>query len=355
MKPIRLFSAAEQVAAHLRDEILRGGLVHRLPGVHQLAAELGVNHKTVAAALHLLEQENLLVPQGSGRSRRILIPRGTKPPVLRVGILPHDAESRRATYFVELLHELTELGHTVVMSPKSLQDMKMDVRRIESMVKHYPADVWLVIAGSREVLEWLSRRSQPALAIFGRRRGVPIAAVGPDKPFAMAEATRELIRLGHRQIVLLTRTLRRLPLPGATELAFLRALVEHGVVPGDYHLPEWFDRIEFLFERLDSYFTSAPPTAMIVDEVPLYLAVQQYLFRRGIRVPEDVSLVCTDHSPNFELCQPTVAHIHWDSRPMRKRVLQWVANASRGKSDIRQTLTPAEFVPGGSIGPVKVV
>ena len=38
---------------------------------------------------------------------------------------------------------------------------------------------------------------------------------------------------------------------------------------------------------------------------------------------------------------------------MVRRIVRWAANVSRGKHDLRQTLTPAEFVPGGTIGPVK--
>lgn len=70
------------------------------------------------------------------------------------------------------------------------------------------------------------------------------------------------------------------------------------------------------------------------------------------RVPEDVSLVCTDADPSFDWCQPPISHIRWDIDPVVRRVVRWVGNVSAGKPDLRQTLTPAEFVPGGTIGPV---
>jgi hypothetical protein len=43
---------------------------------------------------------------------------------------------------------------------------------------------------------------------------------------------------------------------------------------------------------------------------------------------------------------------HEDTRPVIHRVLQWADNVSQGRKDIRKTETPAEFVPGGTIGPV---
>jgi hypothetical protein len=51
MEPITILSAVEQVAVHLREELLRGGLSGKMPGVNPLLAELGVGHKTVNAGI----------------------------------------------------------------------------------------------------------------------------------------------------------------------------------------------------------------------------------------------------------------------------------------------------------------
>ena len=67
----RFLSISEQVAMHLREELLRGRWVGLMPGKHELAQELGLNNKTVEAALVLLEREGLLVGQGPRRRRRI--------------------------------------------------------------------------------------------------------------------------------------------------------------------------------------------------------------------------------------------------------------------------------------------
>ena len=47
-----------------------------------------------------------------------------------------------------------------------------------------------------------------------------------------------------------------------------------------------------------------------------------------------------------------VAHIGWDYRPTVRRVIRWVNNTALGKDDRRQSFTKAEFVEGGTIGPV---
>ena len=62
------------MAAHLRSEILHGGLRDEIPGYRLLAERLGVNHKTMRAALGLLEKEEFLVSQGSGRCCKARLP-----------------------------------------------------------------------------------------------------------------------------------------------------------------------------------------------------------------------------------------------------------------------------------------
>jgi len=169
---------------------------------------------------------------------------------------------------------------------------------------------------------------------------------------AYAAATRELIRLGHRRIVLLCRRLRRLPEPGRIESAFLAELAAAGIRVSDYNLPDWDETIAGFHARLVSLFKLSPPTALIVDEPPLFAATQQFLAERNLRVPAHVSLVCTDADTSFLWCHTPISHIGWDSRPVIRRVVRWAAAVSKGRTDLRQTLFPAHFVRGGSIGPV---
>lgn len=352
MPLLRILSAVEQVAAYLREELLRGHWSGFLPGVDRLALELGVSRKTVDAALRMLENEGFLTNQGPRRKRCIELPSNQQTPTLRVAILLSEEADRQLDYIVGLQHELVESGHTVEFAPLNLMDLGTDIKKLSQLVDKTPADAWVVLAGSRDVLEWFSKQSIPTCAVFGRRRGLPIAGVGPNKPPVCAEATRTLIRMGHRRIVLLTRKVRRLPQPGEFERAFLGELEQHGIPPGPYHLPDWEETIDGFHARLEALFRVTPPTALIVDEATLFAATQQFLARRGLRVPEDVSLICTDADYSFAWCKPSISHMRWDSRPVVRRVVRWASNIGRGQHDLRQTLTEAEFIHGGTIGPV---
>lgn len=354
MPLIRILSAVEQVANHLREELKRGQWSGHLPGVDRLAPELGVSRKTLEAALRQLEGEGVIAGNGPRRRRSIGLRGGQASPVLRVSILLSEAADRQLDYVVELQHELARIGHQTSFAPSTISECGMDVRRIGRMVEKIPADAWVVAGGPRELLRWFHDRGLPVCALFGRRRGLPIAGVGPNKAPAYALATRKLHELGHRRIVLIARRMRRLPEPGSSERAFLDELAAHGIPRGPYHLPDWQESSEGFQAGLESLFQVTPPTALIVQEAVLFTAARQFLANRGLRVPEDVSMVCTDDDPTFAWCKPSVAHIRWDSRPLVRRIVRWAANLSAGKTDVRQVLTAAEFVPGGTIGPVAV-
>lgn len=350
MDHVSFFSITEQFTEHLRGEILRGRWRGELPGRHQLAAAFGLNNKTVESALRQLESDGLLVSQGAGRRRRINTEATGIRRALRIAILTFDfEEDRRIGYMSDLYHSLSDAGHTVLFAPRSQSEMQFNLKRISRHVEETKADAWVVLAGSREILEWFAARPDPAFAVFGQRQDLAIAGFGPDKAPAINAATGRLIELGHRRIVLLVRRARRKPVPSLSVLAFLDSLKSAGIRAGDYNLPDWAESKAGFKECLEALFSVTPPTALIVDEVPWFIATLHFLARRGLRVPGDVSLVCTDDDPALACCEPSIACIKWDIRPLVRRVVNWAGNVSHGKPDLRQSLTPAVFMDTDAI------
>ncbi|MFT5854498.1 MAG: DNA-binding LacI/PurR family transcriptional regulator [Verrucomicrobiales bacterium] len=346
-------TVAEQTAEHLREGFRNGRWSGTLPGVMRLAAELDVSPPTLRAALWELEAEGLLISHGKGRSRTIAKAAATRE-ALRVGILIHDVpiEARTQDGLIQQIqHDLVTAGHVAFFTRKSQVQLKHNLLRIKAMVAKTPADAWIVGAGSVEVLEWFSEQTVPCLALYGRVGELPIARTGPDKAPAYEAATRHLIELGHRRIALITRKTRRKPTPGLVERAFMHELVAHGIPTGDFNLPDWKETPEGFSALLENLFRSTPPTALIIEEEPRLLATMAFLLRKGIKVPEQVSLVSTDND-SLEWCHPGFAHMTWDNTLIARRVVRWVAAVGRGRADCKTINYPAEFVPGGSIGPV---
>ena len=353
MGNLRLLSSAEQVAEHLRGQLMDRVWSGMMPGAGKLARDLGVGPNTVEAALGFLEKDGLLVSQGRRRGRRISLPGDWTPARLRVAILIYAPTDRHWQPIVELKHRLEEAGHTPVITDRTSTDLGMDVEKTARYVNRIEADAWVVVAGSREMLQWFAAQPAPAFALFGRHHTVAIAAGGVSTLTAYRDTARVLAARGHSRIVLICREPRRKPNPGLPERTFLEALANEGIPIGEYNLPDWEDNKESLHQRLDALFQVTPPTALVVDQTILFFAVQQFLLERGIRVPRDVSMVSADPSDDFEWCRPSVAHFDLEITPLVRRVVSWADHVGHGQEDLRKIEIEARFVDGGTIGSFK--
>jgi len=351
--PLRLLSHAEQLADYLRSELLRGRWSGGMPGILSLEAELRVNRNTMHAAMRLLEKEGLLVSGGRGRPRRIVLPEDFAPPSLRVAILLYEDVDQMTHYMVELRHAIQEAGHSAEFARKTLRDLGMDVKRVANFVNKNGADAWVIVSGSREVLEWFAGQTKPAFAFFGRRRYVNLASTGPEKSEAYLAAVRRLAGLGHRRIVMLVREERRKPKPGTLEQVFLDELQTLGISSGSYNLPDWEENPKSFHQCIDALFKHTPPSALIIDEVPFFFAAQHHLAQLGIVAPRDISMICLDSDPGFPWFQPPISHVAWKPGPMVRRAVDWTNNVARGRDDRDKTQFKAWFVEGGTIGPAK--
>jgi hypothetical protein len=74
--------------------------------LQKLAEELEVNSKRIEYAL------NLLVGQGAGRKRWIVLPKDHAPSTLRVAILLYEPSDRSLNLFIDCKNELEPAGHT---------------------------------------------------------------------------------------------------------------------------------------------------------------------------------------------------------------------------------------------------
>lgn len=353
MKNLRIRSAAGQLAEFLLEEIRSRTWTGTMPGESWLVTQLQVGRDTVRAAMAQLEEQGVLAPQGQGKRRQIVMSRDAfTARRIRVRIFLYEKQARADIDNSSLLAHLLESGFDAEFAAKSLKDLGMNVERVARHVKQNPADAWVVSAASREVLEWFAEQPVPALAMYGRHYGLPIAAAYPVMISGQTEAVRRLLDLGHKRIVMLTREERRKPELSRPERLFTDQLEAAGIKTGDYNLPDWEESREGLSRLLDELFRFSPPTALLFQEAKLFIAARWHLADRGIVAPRDVSLVVAEDDPSFAWCNPIPSHIRWDYRPVVRHVVRWAGNVASGEEDRRKFGTESEFVEGGTIGPV---
>ncbi|MBU6326413.1 MAG: GntR family transcriptional regulator, partial [Verrucomicrobia bacterium] len=277
-------TVAEQAAEHLREGLKNGFWGSSLPGIARLAVDLKISRTNVLAALRILENEGLLHAAGRGKNRRITS-KSIENHRMRVGILLHsdmwDESSKNAQLLWLIRHELETAGHAVFFAGKSATTVKHDTAQLLALIQTNPADAWIVVAGSYELLSWFAAQEQlPCFALYGRTDDLKLARAGPDMQTAILEATRKLISLGHRRIVQIVRSGRKSLMLAPLEQAFMDELTRHGIAAGAYNLPDWEESPAGFTALLGNLFRTTPPTALMIEDVSLCIATMQFLARR---------------------------------------------------------------------------
>ena len=365
MRPIRRISILDQTAEHLREGIRTGRWRGELPGVLKLAAACDVSKGAMRGALRLLEKEGLLSAGRAGGRRTVLDAgatertneTGKKSRSLRVAILPHlpvEEESNNMHQTLrDIQRDLEAAGHAVAFAAKSQTELRFAPARIARLVTATLADAWVVAGAPRPVLEYFAAQPLPAMALGGRSVGMEMASAGVDGTPAVCEVARRLIALGHRRLVLVCGHEWRHPPGGRTVTAYTAELAAHGIVAGDYHLPDFEPTPVGLHALFESLFLVTPPTALILESAEYAVAAFAFLAQRKLSVPRDVSLVCLYPDVSLHWCLPPVACLRHPDAPVVRRVVRWCRAVARGEVDRAPGLVPAEFDEGGTIGPVR--
>jgi LacI family transcriptional regulator len=244
-------------------------------------------------------------------------------------------------------------GHVFAISDQCLVQMKDNLPRISRCVKSVGADAWIVLAASRGVLEWFIAQPFPVFAYGGRFQNLPVAGSATGIAPALESAVNALVEYGHRRIVLLAETILRQPTPIPSLASYLSFLEASGIAATDYNLPHFEDTAEGLDNCLDGLFRLTPPTALIVNQASQCVAVFSFLAGRGLRVPQDVSVISMSMDPVFKWSLPPLDHFSAPREQYVTRIARWVEGVAKGRPDKRQVAFDAEYVPGGSVGPAK--
>jgi LacI family transcriptional regulator len=206
--------------------------------------------------------------------------------------------------------------------------------------------------------------SPPVLAYL-RERGIPHVAISPsssiDAPYvhidevgAMYAITRHLLELGHERIAFLGHqpgwmfTERRLQ-------GFRQALDEARIaVPAKYIAESWFT-FRFAQERAEKLLAlKERPTALVAvnDETAVGAMVAAY--RRGLRVPQDVSITGFDDSPLAALTWPQLTTVRQPMEAMAAAAAELILKSHiPAAGEASSVLLPFELVIRDTTGKLR--
>ncbi len=303
--PKRL-SLSAQAADSLRKAIAGNVWSDFLPSERRLCDLLKVSRPTVRSALNALAQERVIEIR-HGRRIRLISPSKTSPaPHSRLVVLVSHFPLAQTTLTAfqgisEMRTHLAEHGFNTEVLVCPPRKSSVQCRKLERFIQQNRVFCCVLLSVSREVQAWFAHHSIPALVLGSCHADVKLPSLDVDYRAVCRHAVGVLRSKGHRRLAFIV------PDSGAagdlvSEEGFREGTVARPGSPGvEATVVRHPDGPANLGPRLDALLGSSnPPTALLVAKPAHTLAVILHLLRRGIKVPDTVSLIARDHDPLFE-------------------------------------------------------
>jgi LacI family transcriptional regulator len=328
IRPVRSSLVSETVKA-LRHEIAAGRWQGFLPGERVLCSQWQISRPTLRAAVEVLRREKLL-EVGQGRRTRVLVPQTAGPPsTLTVGLLsPESLQAMPPAVMLwvdELRGELAAAGHLLQITVGSAGfGRKNPAHALAAVISATPAAAWVLYQSTEAMQRWFEEHEIPCIVVGSTFPGRHLPSVDRDYRSACRHAVGTLARRGHRRVAFLGHT-RRFGGDLESEDGFeegVAAAQRHGVTGEVLHhdgTPEGIcGQIDCLLA------TRQRPTALLVARSSYALAAHSHLLRRGIRLPQDLALICRDDDQFLDWVVPRMTRYTVSPAVFAKRLYSLV-------------------------------
>jgi LacI family transcriptional regulator len=243
-----------------------------------------------------------------------------------------------------------EKGYFVVVCNTDGQ-LRQEISLMRSLYEHCMEGIIIdpVEVESRD-LKFLLERSVPVVLSGLDKDTAAADCAGVDDTQAAADAVGYLMALGHKEIALITGPLTQRRMSHRPE-GYRKALIEHSiayrddlVVNGDYSQGSGYNCAQELLQRRVKF--SAVFAANDLMAIGAMVAIQE----RGLRVPEDVSIVGFDNIPESNVATPkltTIDNPHYaQGKATAEMLFERISGTIQGRA--RAIVLPHRLIVRGS-------
>jgi LacI family transcriptional regulator len=318
-------SLGSRTADRLRLLIARNTWPEWLPGERSLCQSLQVSHTTLRTALGLLRHEGIIESRHGIGNRIIALPADIPADAAATGLsapLPVTSAPsagliipgtvghlrpfslwigafRDALIKSEWRLQLHEGAHFYRANPATA---------LEKLVRQHTHACWVLVLSTAAMQRWFQARQIPCVLAGTCHDGVDLPSIDLDHRAISRHAAGVLLRAGHRHLVLLNPQ-SRLAGDQQTETGFFEGIrqsphAETATASVVYHDIDAAS-IEKCLVRIFHPQPSHRPTALIITNPYAYLATFSFLTERGLRVPDDVSLISREDDPFLAYLKPS--------------------------------------------------
>lgn len=334
------------------------------PTMRDIAAATGVSQSTVS---RVLSGTPTAVPIAEATRRRVTetadrlgyrpnpLARGLRgAPTMLVGVIVRDITDPFFAVAIEAASvEAARHGYNVVLG--HAHQSADEAVALWSILEARHCDAILFLGDLRDrpdLIEDLQSTRIPVVALWHGARGGAIPTVGVDNEAGVAQVMDHLVALGHRRIAFAGP--KRLGDISEREAAYTAALARHGLVARPEYMQEVGNSFDGGAAALDALMDLAqPPSAIVAPTDVLAIGMLHAAHRRGLRVPDDVSVSGFDDIAVAAASVPSLTTVRMPTEAMLARAIDLAIGPRTSGSDLHPVLEP-ELVVRASTGPVPI-
>jgi DNA-binding LacI/PurR family transcriptional regulator len=210
-------------------------------------------------------------------------------------------------FFPELIQGFediaVEYGYEILVSSTNYDPKRMS-HCIRRMLERKVEGVAVMTFGVEEpLLNQMAKRKVPLVFIDVGPKGPGISLLRVDYHFGIHQGVQHLATLGHRNIAFISGPA-RLHSAQLRQIAFSTSLRECGITPNPAWNVEGDHTLEGGIAAMESLLaTNKMPTAIMCSNDMTAIGVLHKLYRAGLRVPDDFSVIGFD---NIHIAQVTI-------------------------------------------------
>ena len=245
---------------------------------------------------------------------------------------------------------LNEAGRTLLVATSQYR-ADLEAQQIRTLISR-GVDGLLLIGYARapELYEMLDRRGIAVLSAWVHDASQPRPAVGFDNVTAMAAMAKEVIARGHRRIAMISGYSAANDRASGRIEGVRQALREAGrpddlrVIETDYSIEAGETAAGQLLDTTDR------PTAIMCGNDVLALGALREARRRGLSVPDNLSVTGFDDIEVAQLADPALATVHVPHRRMGHEAARIILAAIDGSKPVESVALDAAVVIRDSLG-----
>ncbi len=346
-------SLVTQTAELLRNAMTSGHWGSLLPGEIALCNELQISRVTLRAALEQLEREGWF-RSGRGRRRQIdcnkVSGKGSASKTLMVLLSPIPRQSMPASVILRLValrERLESSGFQFELVTNSACYSSRPAKALEALHQDIRPACYILYLSTGAMQRWFSERKINCMITGSCHQNVDLPSIDIDYAAVCHHAVGRLAAAGRNRLALLMPQSDQAGnlesgrgfLAAGTQLA--RNQVHTAVA---YHE----STVESICRTIDRLIGGAPPyNGLLVAKPTHVITAICHLLRRGVRIPEDISVISRDDDPALDNLVPPVGRYQADpatfARQLARIAIHTINNGSR--RHLSQRVMPT-FTPG---------